>query len=163
MNKLIMAGLAAGALLSAQAGGVFVSTSSPVYSYSGFYPGFGYAYPTCVFPYYPTYPYVYGRPNYAVEGAFLGAWTGGLIGSTQCQGWQGAGIGAAAGLVLGGIAEAAARKHEESLVYAPPPPALQVASSQPPYRPPATYKPATPPKPLYQIPDAPRVPDAPTF
>src|SRR5215471_7098064 len=90
--------------------------SYPVYSYS--YPVYSYpaAY-SAPAPYSsPAYSsgydssYGYSRPNYAVGGTLLGALTGGIIGSTiHNQGWEGAGIGAAAGLVLGSIAEHSAR------------------------------------------------------
>jgi len=168
MKKLVLASLVAGALLSAEGGGFYFSASVPFYPSGCYYPyaGFSYSYyyPAYTYPSYPAYPYVYTRPNYAVEGTMLGAWTGGVIGSTQCQGWQGAAIGAAAGLVLGGIAEAATQKQERNWAYVPPPPAApQVAVSQPPQATPSPNQTAVPPKSLHQIPDAPRVPDAPTF
>lgn len=66
------------------------------------------------------YPYVYRRPNYAVTGTLLGALAGGLIGhGIHHQGWEGAGIGAAAGLVLGGLAESSARQREQAHAPAP--------------------------------------------
>jgi len=125
-------------------------------------PGYGYMYQPA---------YVYNpppqRPNYAVGGTLVGALAGGLIGASQDYGWQGAGIGAASGLVLGSIAEAVARNHEKKLnnptsavatahqtVYAQPPAPAQTQTAQMPPASPLT---------VHQIPDAPRVPDAPTF
>ena len=91
--------------------------SYPYYpgSYS-YYPAYGYSYS------YPAYGYDYGysRPNYAVGGTLLGALAGGLIGdSIHHQGWEGAGIGAAAGLLLGGLAEHSARVQERNYYSAP--------------------------------------------
>lgn len=100
--------------------------------------------------YYPGYeaPYVYRRPNYAVTGTLLGALTGGLIGdSIHHQGWEGAGIGAAAGLVLGGLAEYSARRSEQRAAAAAPP--VSYATPSAPVSAPA-------------IPNAPTVPNAPT-
>ncbi len=85
----------------------------PVYSpwyCSSYYPSYGYG-----------YDYSYGRPNYAVSGTLTGALLGGIIGSSaHHRGWEGAGIGAAAGLVLGSLAERNTRNYERSY-YAPPP------------------------------------------
>jgi hypothetical protein len=98
------------------------------YGYSGYtYPAYGYGYD-------------YGRPNYAVSGTLLGALTGGIMGnSIHHQGWEGAGIGAAAGLLLGGVAEHSARARERAAYSAPP----------------------VPPAPQNQVANAPTVPDAP--
>jgi hypothetical protein len=103
---------------------------SPFYSRPhGHYRAYGY-YPS--YSYYPSYAYVYspghsydysygGRPNYAVRGTLLGALAGGIIGhNVHRQGWEGAGIGAAAGLVLGGLAESRARARESSYYSTPP-------------------------------------------
>ena len=49
----------------------------------------------------------------------MGALTGGIIGSSHHEGWEGAGIGAAAGLLLGGIAESHARAQERAHYSAP--------------------------------------------
>ena len=86
--------------------------------FGGGYPSYApfYSYP------YPSYGYDYGynRPNYALGGTLLGALTGGLIGnSIHHQGWEGAGIGAAAGLLLGGLAEHNARARERTYYSAP--------------------------------------------
>ena len=84
---------------------------SPFYSYS-YYPSYSY-------PAY-GYDYAYSRPNYAVNGTLLGALAGGLIGnSVHHQGWEGAGIGAAAGLLLGGVAEHNARVRERAYYSTP--------------------------------------------
>lgn len=123
----------------------------------------------------PAYYYRPARPNYAVGGTLLGAASGALIGAGNRNAGEGAAIGAAAGLVLGSVAEASARRQEQRIAQA------AVAST---YQPQVqTYTPASPepsptradvtsspvanstyywtPRP--QIPDAPRVPDAPTF
>jgi hypothetical protein len=174
MKKLLTILGLAGALVTAHAGGVYVSASVPLYSYSYWDSPYGYAYyPAYDYPGYPGYYYEYTRPNYAVGGTLLGALTGGLIGASQHHGWEGAGIGAAAGLVLGSVAEIAAEKHEEKMVYATvppplPPPPVPVMVMQPAV---VVAAPAPAPTPVYpqvyispnQIPDAPRVPDAPTF
>jgi len=118
----------------------------PFYSYGGYYPTYSYGYPVYGAPYVSSYNYGYSdpgysyRPNYAVTGTLLGALTGGLIGdSVHHQGWEGAGIGAAAGLLLGGLAEHGARTQERAAYSAP-----RVSYVQP-----------------NTIPDAPRVNDAP--
>ncbi len=134
--------------------------SYPYYSYY-YSPGY-YAYsysPAYVYPEYPAYGYSYSRPNYAVGGTLLGALTGGLIGnSIHHQGWEGAGIGAAAGLVLGSIAEHSARVQERNYystasAYAQPSrtiadaptvnPAPAVADPPPVGNSPTVYRPAS--------------------
>jgi hypothetical protein len=99
----------------------FYYGASPYYS-------LGYSYPSSYYPgyasyaYYPDYNYDngYARPNYAVGGTLLGALTGGLIGnSIHHQGWEGAGIGAAAGLLLGSLAEQGARTYERNSYVTP--------------------------------------------
>ncbi len=123
-------------------------------------------------------------------GAFFGAMFGGLAGADCHHDFSGTGaaIGAGVGFVVGAIAgEANRRSGSVDAVpayapavyaqpgygyvygYAPPPRAVPVVP--PPAAPPkATPKPtqkvtraAKPSSPLVQIPDAPRVPDAPTF
>lgn len=149
--------------------------SQPAY----FYPATTYAQPGYGYVYAPPYAYtpVYApappRPNYAVGGTLLGALAGGLIGVGTDHGWEGAGIGAASGLVLGSVAEVAAQKRERDWAAAQATPssapviatvAPPAQAPPPPARPaPQVYQPATPPAPVHQIPDAPRVPDAPTF
>lgn len=145
-------------------------------------PGYGYvetpAYVPAPVMYAPPPP----RPNYTVGGTLTGALAGGLIGASQGHGWEGAGIGAAAGLVVGGVAESAARKQEQRAwtaaqqqAYTPSVPVAQQALPTQSLQQPAPAQPqvsappaapvywaaATPPPPA--IPDAPRVPDAPTF
>ena len=119
-------------------------------SYSPWYaPSYGYY---RAYPYAPAYGYsddTYNRPNYAVGGTLLGALTGGIIGhGVDRQGWEGAGIGAAAGLVLGTIAERKARAQERAYYAAP-----SVSYSQPAV---TAASPAA-----ASIPDAPIVNDAP--
>lgn len=91
--------------------------AAPFYSSYPAYP----AYPAYCYPNYDyDHDYGYTRPNYAVSGTLLGALAGGLIGnSVHHQGWEGAGIGAAAGLVLGGIAEQDVRTREQAAYNVP--------------------------------------------
>lgn len=154
---------------------------------------FGYGYGSCnssAYVYYapnsycaPNYYYRPTRPNYAIGGTLLGAASGALIGAGDHNAGEGAAIGAAAGLVLGGIAESAARHREQKaapatyVTSAPPPqPQAQVNPSQPEAarqvedqtqyqitsQPVATSTYYWTPRPQ-QIPDAPLVPDAPKF
>ncbi len=121
------------------------------------------------------------RPNYVVGGTLVGAASGALIGSASEKAGQGALIGAATGLVLGGLAEAGAQKRERNLAPAvsaqvPPPapappqlhaqasePALSASRALPPPKAASSHNRVPAPAPRHQIPDAPRVPDAPTF
>lgn len=131
MKKLILITLLVAGSLTAQAGGFHHAGHhgwghSPSFSfYYGGYPGYSWyapsysyaGYPGYSYDYYPGYGYGYDymRPNYAVNGTLLGALTGGIIGnSIHHQGWEGAGIGAAAGLLLGGLAEHNARVNEQT-------------------------------------------------
>lgn len=135
MKKLILAALVMSAALGAEARGYHYwhggNWGSPRFSfywggfpcYSAWYPaGYCYApapvyYPACNYDY---YDYGYYRPSYAVGGTLSGALIGGVIGNgIHHQGWQGAGIGAAAGLVLGGLAEVNARSYERAADAAP--------------------------------------------
>ncbi|MSU57175.1 MAG: hypothetical protein EXS35_03160 [Pedosphaera sp.] len=132
----------------------------------------------------PNYYYRAARPNYAVSGTLLGAASGALIGAGTRDAGKGAAIGAAAGLVLGGVAEASARNREQRTAAAlqstpapPPQPQVQVTAPSPPTQdsglrtqdsnnqvtskpgPTSTYHWTSRP----QIADAARVPDAPKF
>jgi hypothetical protein len=92
------------------------------------------------------------RPNYVVGGTLLGAASGALIGQgTSQKPGVGAAIGAASGLVVGSVAEAARSQPPppQAVVYTAPAPAPTLAAASP--------------RPRHQIPDAPRVPDAPAF
>ena len=112
--------------------------------------------PYCGPVYYPAYetPYIYRRPNYAVTGTLFGALAGGLIGdSIHHQGWEGAGIGAAAGLLLGGLAEYGARRSEQRAAAATPP----ISYAQPAAAPSAPAIANAP-----TVPNAPMAPTAPT-
>ena len=115
-----------------------------------------YAYPAT-----PGYGYAPAplRPNYAVSGTLIGAASGALIGQgAGDKPGQGAAIGAAAGLVLGSVAEHSARKHESA-----PAGLGQTAPAATPGKvAPGTIRQRAP-APRHQVPDAPRVPDAPTF
>jgi len=128
-------------------------------------PGYGYGYsytPNTV-----AVPAPPPRPNYAVGGTLAGAAIGGIVGASQERGWEGAGIGAASGLILGGVAEAATRAKEQkaAAALAKPTPVQTSAPAPAPVSPPARCQ--TPPARMApvapRIPDAPRVPDAPTF
>ncbi len=119
--------LLGGSTLSLRAGGWY--HHYPHYSHGWGRPAFSFSYGGPYYGYAPygygyygygTYDYVYRRPNYAVTGTLLGALAGGLIGnSIHHQGWEGAGIGAAAGLVLGGLAEGSARQREQAYSTVP--------------------------------------------
>lgn len=139
--------------------------------------GYGYAHDgSSAYVYYapnsycaPNYYYA-PRPNYAVGGTVLGAASGALIGAGSRDAGRGAAIGAAAGLVLGGVAEASARRreHRTAAVIASTPAPDVSSPGQPATRPQQiTSQPCATstyhwtPRP--QIADAPRVPDAPTF
>ena len=133
----------------------------------------------------PGYYYRATRPNYAVGGTLLGGASGALIGAGEHRAGEGAAIGAAAGLVLGSVTELTTQKREQQLAVAqavPAPPAYEhPAPMQPPQSQPASRQPDPKPqtrqtKPtcaakgisasqpvFHQIPDAPRVPDAPAF
>ena len=158
-------GLAAGAILG-EVQRQSASTTQPAYYYpvpaTYAQPGYGYVY-TPAYTYAPAYVAPPPRPNYAVGGTVVGAAAGGLIGAGYHNGWQGAAIGAASGLVVGSIAEVAAQNHEQKLAKAqtaPPPeqPIMVTAPSVP-----VVYRPAPEMARMHQIADAPRVPDAPTF
>jgi len=125
--------------------------------------GYGYA------PAYAPVPVQYvpapapPRPNYAVGGTLLGAASGALIGQgVSGKPGVGAAIGAVSGLVVGSVAEVAARNN-------PPTPTLVARTPTPVAA--QTMSPARQQAPIYyasarpqpQIPDAPRVPDAPSF
>jgi outer membrane lipoprotein SlyB len=70
---------------------------------------------------YATGGRVQTRPNYAVTGAALGGLAGGIIGHNNGRKTaEGIGIGAASGLILGGLAEGAARRSERRHYYAQP-------------------------------------------
>jgi len=147
--------------------------SGPTFSFSfGAYPYYSsypyYSYPAYSYPVYssPVYsaPYSsgygyggYTRPNYAVGGTLLGALAGGIIGnSVHHQGWEGAGIGAAAGLFLGSLAESNARAREQSAYAAP-----QLSYSQANYIPDAPVVNNAPTvNNAPSVPDAPRVPSS---
>ncbi|MBI3853444.1 MAG: hypothetical protein HY298_24620 [Verrucomicrobia bacterium] len=190
MKKLLLTVFVVGFALSTQAGHFHGGGWHRGYCYRGgygFYPGFSLSVGYPAYAYYPDSYYSYadygyygyydvGRPNYAVGGTLLGALTGGLIGNSfHHQGWEGAAIGAGAGLLLGGIAEDAARRQERrvaaTMYQASPAPQPQMqAQPQPQSSPPqsqitskpcatSTYYWTTRP----QIADAPRVPDAPGF
>jgi hypothetical protein len=96
----------------------------------------------------------------AMGGAFLGAMIGGVAGSNCHNGFSGngaaigAGVGLAAGAVLGEV-----RRQD----YYYPASAAYVQPAVPPQPAPQAYWAAPDPARVHQIPDAPRVPDAPTF
>ena len=160
MKKQIFTGLAVLALVSAQADGRrwdggyrghwegrgHYGRSGFRFYYGAGYPCYAPFYTDTYYPAYGYYPYYeYSRPNYAVSGTLSGALVGGLIGnSIHHQGWEGAGIGAAAGLLLGSLAERDARAYERA--YAPLPGRYAIAD-------------ASGINPAPTVPDAPRIPD----
>lgn len=86
----------------------------------GYYYSPGYSYIGAdVYGYSPYYADSYGRSNYAANGLFWGALTGAIIGnnsgSLRHNAWRGAGLGAAAGYLIGSIAENNARERESIL------------------------------------------------
>jgi uncharacterized protein YcfJ len=166
-------GAAIGAGIGLVAGTLVGEANRQQYNAAYAYPAppvYGYA-PTQVAPV-PSAPVVYTpapppappRPNYVVSGTLVGATAGALIGEGASHNpGQGAAIGAATGLLVGGIAEHNARKREAA---SHPPPASPALASQPA----SSNKPPSSPAPnhqlsgpTHQIPDAPLVPDAPTF
>jgi hypothetical protein len=167
MKKLILTTLLVVGSLSAYAGGHHFdhrggwgSRSSISFQFGGYpyySPWYSYSYPyypSYSYGYYPGYGYDYSRPNYAVNGTLLGALTGGIIGnSIHHQGWEGAGIGAAAGLLLGGLAEHNARANEQSYYSAP---AVSYAQPNSIANAPTVNNPPA-------VPDAPRVQSPPTY
>ena len=107
-------GLILGALVDSSANQVYYGNTQVPVPEASYYPSYvtsGYS---------PSPDYV--RPNYAVAGTLLGGLAGAIIGhnsgSLSHNGWQGAAIGAGAGLLLGGLAEQNARVHEAAA--APP-------------------------------------------
>ncbi len=179
-------GLLAGAIAGESRRNYYYDSPGYVYSTAPAV-SFGYGYGHCgnsAYVYYapnsycaPGYYYrSTARPNYAISGTMLGAASGALIGQgAKGNPGGGAAIGAAAGLVLGGIAEHSARKQERDATTVTTP----VTQTQPAPAAPTqdtglrtldssiTSTPSSAstyfwtPRP--QIADAPRVPDAPTF
>jgi uncharacterized protein YcfJ len=110
---------------------------------------------------------VYSRPSYAWSGAALGGVTGAIIGNnSHGRTAEGAAIGAGAGLLLGGIADATGNQRRAQTPVATARPRQPVPVPRPA---PASAPSVQPPNPSgqsqiqHQIPDAPRVPDAPSF
>lgn len=129
-----------------------------------------YPYPAVSYSYGYAPGYVYSRPDYAWSGAMLGGITGGIIGhNNHGRTAEGVAIGTGAGLLLGSIAEAATDRRDWRTTSARVATTQPIRAAQPaPLR--ARIQPAPPPPPapvhaasVHQIPDAPRVPDAPTF
>jgi hypothetical protein len=96
------------------------------------------------------YDYDYARPNYAASGALLGGLAGGIIGyNNHYQTGRGILIGAASGLILGSIAEHAARERELAAarpvyISAPAEPTPAPAAPQAEVAPAAPAAPTTP-------------------
>jgi len=156
------------------AGSVYVpaATANIGYGYTeGGHAGYVYYAPNAYCA--PGWYYRPARPNYTLGGALLGAASGALIGAGTGDAGAGAAIGAGAGLVLGGVAEHAARRQEQrNATPVSSPPATQQPPAPPTAPPPVVQNPATSrpaPNSTYywtprpQIADAPAVPDAPTF
>lgn len=95
-------------------------TQSGYYNTQVPYPSAGYSYYGSPAYSYGSYPYgssyyspSWGRPNYAITGAALGGVAGGIIGhNSRGRTAEGVGIGAGAGLLLGGLAEYQARRND---------------------------------------------------
>lgn len=115
-----------------------------------------------------------GLPPESFGGALWGTMIGGLWGGNCHDSWSGqdAAIGAGIGFVVGTLAGEARRAEERRYVIAAPAYGytVPVSSAQPPMSvpvPPQIDLPKQPrtwaSKSQHQIPDAPRVPDAPTF
>jgi hypothetical protein len=124
-----------------------------------------------------------GLPPESFGGAAWGALIGGLSGADCHNNWSndGAWIGAGVGFLTGTLIGESRRQQYKNAPYAYPPPAYgygyapaPIYSAPRPSRP--SYVPSrspasaarhsvwqSAPEPRYQIPDAPRVPDAPTF
>lgn len=118
-------------------------------------PGYGYA-PPGVTPASPSNPSAPNRPSYKLGGTLVGAAAGAMIGEgVSDKPWQGAAIGAAAGLVMGSIADRSVRSQRTAQVSA--------ASDQPQATVVTSSVWQAPSGPRHQISDAPRVPDAPSF
>ena len=113
------------------------------WGYPAYYYRPGYAYLSLDGYAYPSYSDYdndyYARPNYAANGAILGALAGAVIGNNsgdlRHNGWAGAGLGAAAGYLVGSIAENNARRREavltEQAATVNSPASVQVASAPP--------------------------------
>lgn len=69
----------------------------------------------------PVYRTTYRQPSYAGTGLVVGGITGAIIGnnSGRHNTWRGAAIGAGAGLLIGAIADSAAREREVQVEQAP--------------------------------------------
>lgn len=136
-----------GALYGAAAGAVIASLAShqtdqhrhrtqvPVPHYT---PGFGpypVVYERAPVYYSPAPVYVESTPaprtSYAATGTLLGGIAGAIIGHNDGRhGWEGAAYGAGAGLILGSLADSAARRREEAQVtYVQPTPAETTTST----------------------------------
>ena len=103
----------------------------------------------------------------ALGGALVGTVIGGVAGGNCHNGFSGngaaigAGIGLAAGAILGTVQQQ--NSYAAQPVYYYPTPAAYAPASAPARPAPQNYWAATAPTSVNQIPDAPRVPDAPTF
>jgi len=118
-------------------------------------PGYGYAPPGAP-PASPSNPSAPSRPSYKLGGTLVGAAAGAMIGEgVSDKPWQGAAIGAAAGLVMGSIADRSARSQRTAHVSAAPDQLQATATTSSIWQ--------APSGPRHQIPDAPQVPDAPSF
>jgi hypothetical protein len=93
----------------------WADTQVPTPDYSG-----AYVYRDSPYYYGGGPEYAYDRPNYAVTGTLLGGIAGAIIGNNSHghNSWQGAAIGAGAGLLFGRIAENNARHREAAAAQA---------------------------------------------
>jgi YMGG-like Gly-zipper len=155
MKRLFLTTFIVSAAISLQAGGWGWGVGL-AFSGSSCAPQYGASY-----SYSPGGGYGYTGPSYAVGGMLLGALTGGIIGnSIHHQGWEGAAIGAASGLVLGSVAENYARAPRQTYQTYPAQP-YQPNTAPQAANPTATFSKAEYSRPAYAIPNAPTIPDAP--
>jgi hypothetical protein len=140
----------------------YVYRTWPRYGYGAGY-GYGYGRPYYGSYYYGSsyygdrsygYGYGTGRSNYAANGLFWGALTGAIIGNNSGSlghnAWRGAGYGAAAGLLIGAIAENNARDREATapVDYISSPAQSTVSAAPAPSVAPAPAVPAAPSTPM---------------
>jgi uncharacterized protein YcfJ len=119
---------------------------SPVYYYDGYHQYDDYDYNG--YDHYDAYGYA--RPNYAASGALLGGLAGGIIGyNNHDQTGRGILIGSLSGLMLGSIADQAAREREVAAVRTVVvPSSVQQAPAPAAQEPPPQAAPAVPASPM---------------
>lgn len=120
----------------------YVYRRAPVYSYQA--PYYQYDPAPVYYSDYADADYGYSRPNYTASGALLGGLAGGIIGyNNHHQTGRGILIGTASGLILGSLADRAAREREATMpVLVTERPVSQAPSPPPPQEAPQTSAPA---------------------